>query len=1147
MGASPRAARAASSDTLAALRARTDIDGLLELPTIRDAASRRAIFRQALTNLGRGGASFGPSPFDGVPEAALVRAVRTAIDAKLFDDLDWLSPDAVGVALYEFGAALPNGTEKRELGRRLFARLTEGTAETFVAIATRMARSRKGLSGAGVRARVSLVFSTPASAVDAGPLAFALVSRRELAREWITSSATGALPTRRLAARILERAAVAAALRALDGDEYAPRVFATEHISRAFERLLADREPLVWRHAAAARGVLAGVSSLQWKAVVDNLHPRMTPTEWRRGAVSMVAAIASAPDRALPRAHDIVKGGLAQADSGLVATMVYGLPRALDAEPEAAEELLDAIVDGDPNGAAESIAAIMREVAGDAGRRAIATARAVLADRLAHGIEDQAEFMIARALSTELDPERSGDATLRDGVTKALAAFVDEGARSAYTAAVEALEIARINMSTLEGLSQGHDPRGIAMRTSVLLLRDLDLGLLEEPALGHLLHLGADREEADTAIEHLHDRLGRWLMGHERHPPSRDSAAIGMSARRLRALLHLIDTEGTEDDDEAHTATAHNRRVEAAALLFARLGLDPHSPLHRTISATLARSLDALVREGVCDAVDLMLIASSRVDELGDVSTLAEASMNPDVEAVLNAWSKFMRLATEEEAVPLISERTSTPPFSMLAMPPARTEDRSSNPTAVRIEAILELAAALGDDGSGRAEGLRAVLVRIARALKLLAALTSRRAIDDAATTFDALAGAAHAWAQMEKGARLRVLGVPDDDEAPTSTVAVAQAGRLSAQLLRMSDPIAIDARAAASDALGDLRQLLPPPLTRIVADIIARVVELPYEEAGPRAPTTELGVPSTLPAWLGPRRTIGGFYVVRPLGGGAAASVFIAKRLEERQDPNAEQFALKVPDYDGAAARSLSEQEFLAFFRAEATALLGLPTDPNLARFVTFDLAARPKPILVMELIEGPTLERFVAASHNNPHLTAGRAFELLDGVLAGLDVMHRHAVGHLDLKPSNVVLRHGRTPTLVDFGLAGRVIRPGCATGSYGAPEVWGVLPDDFRGEPSPMAADVYAFGALAYEVLTGDTLFDGPNEVAIVSRHLVHDGHPPELDRLAQVRPLVELLEHTLRRDPRQRWSVGQIRRALHAISKVAGEFQWPLAAA
>lgn len=1124
-----------------------DLDGLLELPAIRDAATRRASFRQGFANLARAAAEWGPSPLEGIAPAALARSVGVALESGLFEDLDWLSPAAVGAALYELGAALPNGTEKRDVGRRVVARLTEGTAESFAAIATRMARgSRKGLVGAGIRARVSLLFTASASAVEAGPLAFALVSRRELAREWIASAATGPLAARRLAARILERAAVVAARRAAEGDDYAPRVFATETIARAFDRLLADREPLVWRHAAVARGVLAGVASTPWKAVLEQLHPRLSPTEWRRGAVSLVASIATRPDRALAKAHDLIRSPIASQDRGLVATMVWGLPRALDAEPEAAEALLDAIVDHDGAHAAEAIAGIMRDVGGDAGRRAVATARAILADRLANGIDDEAEFLLARALADELDPERPGDITLRDAVGRAVDLFVQAGARPAHSAALEALESARISMSTLEGLSGGAE-RGIALRTSVLLLRDLDLGLLEEATLGNLLHLGGSRDEADEALDELQERLGGWLLSHERHPPERNPGAVGMSGRRLRALLHLLDSEGAETDDEAHATRTHSRRVEAAALLFARLGMDGHSPLHRTLCATLARALDALVREAACEPVDLLLVSATRLEDPSDVSTLAEASMDPDVEGVLRAWARFMRMSTEEEPVPLVAERVSHPPPSGDAPESARTEERIATPLAAKIESMLELAAALGDDGSGRAEGLRAVLVRMARALKQIAAIEGRSSIDGLSNAFDALAGAAHAWAQIESGARLRVLGNTDEDEPPASSVAVAAAGRLSAGLLRIGEQDPQEARSAATDGIDDLRRLLPAPATRVVADVLQYAAELPFiPEAGPSKKTGQL-LEQQLPAWLGPRRSIGGFFVVRPLGGGAAASVFVARRLEERNVSGAEQFALKVPDYDGAAARSLSEAEFSSFFRGEATALLGLPPNENLARFVTFDLGARPKPILVMELIEGPTLERFIAACEGAQGVRAARAFGILDGVLAGLEVMHSHALGHLDLKPSNVVLRGGQIPTLVDFGLAGRVIRPGCATGPYGAPEVWGVLPDDFRGEPSPMAADVYAFGALAYEVFTGRTLFDADSEVAVIGKHLIHDGHPSELDRLAHVRPLVELLEHTLRHDPRKRWSVSQVRAALRAIGKVAGDFPWPLAAA
>jgi len=1128
------------------LRARAhDLDGLLSLPTLRDATQRRTAFRQGLATLARSASASGPSPLEGVPPDQILAAVRTALDNQFFEDLDWLSPAGVGVALYELGTALPSGPEQRDLGRRVLLRLHAGTAETFATIATRMVRStRKGPFGAAFRARVSLVFSAPPWAVNAGPLAYAFVTRRELAREWIAAPSSGPLPARRLAARMIERAAMVAARRALSGDEFAARVFGTEAIARPFARLLADREPLVWRHAAVARGLLAGVATTHFKATVDALHPRLTPTEWRRGAVSLVTAIATAPDKALARARDLLRGPIVQHDPGIISTMALGLPRALDLEPEAAEELLDAMVDTDPRRTAEGIAQIAREVTGDAGKRAILTARAVLSDTLAQGLEDPDEQVLTRALARDLEPEQEPDVSVRDAVQHALQRFVDEGAREAHAAALEALEAAKAALSTLEGL--GEASTGLAQRTAVLLLRDLDQGIVEEPTLSDLLTVGvrdSERSAPTAGLVDLQDRLGRWLLGREHGTPAATKTARASSGRRLRALLHLLDAEDLESDDDARSEQLHARRVEAATTLLARLVAEGRSPLHRTLCATLARVLDALVREGACDPVDVMMVCAGRLDGTSDVITLAEASMQPDVEAALSAWARFTRASSAEEALPLPGERLSRPS----GLPEDDDEEEAlSSPMHHRIDAVLDIAAAIGDDGTGRGEALRAVLVRFARALEKLDGIDARSHIPQLANdAIEALPAAAHAYAQIEAGARLRVLGA---EETPSSSVTTAAAGKLSALLSRLAEPATKDAEAAASEFVAELRRLLPPPLVRIVADVLDDIVQRSFDLGSEEAvaPIQLVSAAEQLPAWLGSRRTLGGFYIVRPLGSGAASSVFVAKRTEERHDPTAETFALKVPDYDGSAAAALSEEQFLAFFRAEASALLGLPADQNLARFVTFDLAARPKPILVMELIEGPTLERFVEGGGSGQQgLTCGRAFAFLDGVLSGLETMHRHAIAHLDLKPSNVVLRQGQTPCLVDFGLAGRVLRPGCATGNYGAPEIWGVSPEDLN-EPSPLPADVYAFGAVAYEVLTGQTLFDGPTTMSIVSKHLVHDGNPEGLDRVSHVRPLTELLRHTLRHDPRDRWTVPAVRAAMRSISRVAGHLPWPLSA-
>ena len=124
------------------------------------------------------------------------------------------------------------------------------------------------------------------------------------------------------------------------------------------------------------------------------------------------------------------------------------------------------------------------------------------------------------------------------------------------------------------------------------------------------------------------------------------------------------------------------------------------------------------------------------------------------------------------------------------------------------------------------------------------------------------------------------------------------------------------------------------------------------------------------------------------------------------------------MPDYSAEAARTLSEEQFLTLFRDEAGALLALPRHRNLATFVTFDAGARPKPILVMELVEGPTLERVIERGE----LTIERALALLDGLCDGLSGMHRVGIGHLDVKPSNVILR---TPPGIGHGDAARAGR--------------------------------------------------------------------------------------------------------------------------
>ena len=72
----------------------------------------------------------GPGPLEGLHPNALLGGVRAALQAGLADDLDWLAPEAAGAALYELASALPIGSEQREIGRRVLARLVAANAGT---------------------------------------------------------------------------------------------------------------------------------------------------------------------------------------------------------------------------------------------------------------------------------------------------------------------------------------------------------------------------------------------------------------------------------------------------------------------------------------------------------------------------------------------------------------------------------------------------------------------------------------------------------------------------------------------------------------------------------------------------------------------------------------------------------------------------------------------------------------------------------------------------------------------------------------------------------------------------------------------------------------------------------------------------------
>jgi serine/threonine protein kinase len=158
----------------------------------------------------------------------------------------------------------------------------------------------------------------------------------------------------------------------------------------------------------------------------------------------------------------------------------------------------------------------------------------------------------------------------------------------------------------------------------------------------------------------------------------------------------------------------------------------------------------------------------------------------------------------------------------------------------------------------------------------------------------------------------------------------------------------------------------------------------------------------------------------------------------------------------------------------------------------------------------------------------------------------MHAAQIAHLDVKPPNVLLREGSgDAVLVDFGLAGRHLRMGCGSAHYGAPEVW--TPEDAKLPPFP--ADVYAAAAVAYEVLTGELMFQGESLRVLMVQHFSNSPGSTALNALArqpELAPLAELLRAALARDPSKRPTIARLRAGFSAIEPDLRKLQWPLRA-
>ena len=282
----------------------------------------------------------------------------------------------------------------------------------------------------------------------------------------------------------------------------------------------------------------------------------------------------------------------------------------------------------------------------------------------------------------------------------------------------------------------------------------------------------------------------------------------------------------------------------------------------------------------------------------------------------------------------------------------------------------------------------------------------------------------------------------------------------------------------------------------------------------------------------LAPGSRLGVYDVVAFIGGGGMGEVYRARDSRLKRD-----VALKILPETFA-----NDPERLARFQREAEVLATL-NHSNIAAIHGLEDSNGVK-ALVMELVEGETLADRISRGA----IPVDEALPIARQIAEALEAAHERGIIHRDLKPANVNVRSDGAVKVLDFGLAKAVDPVRATTDATASPTITspalvsgiGVLlgtaaymsPEQARGKPADKRSDIWAFGCVLYQMLTGRRPFDGDGIADVLGAVLRLD---PDWTALPGDTPQVlrSLIRRCLEKDPRRRLS--DISAALFALDE------------
>jgi eukaryotic-like serine/threonine-protein kinase len=276
------------------------------------------------------------------------------------------------------------------------------------------------------------------------------------------------------------------------------------------------------------------------------------------------------------------------------------------------------------------------------------------------------------------------------------------------------------------------------------------------------------------------------------------------------------------------------------------------------------------------------------------------------------------------------------------------------------------------------------------------------------------------------------------------------------------------------------------------------------------------------------PGTRLGPYDVLSAIGAGGMGEVYRARDSKLGRD-----VALKVLPTAFAA-----DSERMARFEREARLLAAL-NHPHIAAIYGLEESSGT-PALVMELVEGPTLAERIAAGP----LPLDEALPIAREIAEALEYAHERGVIHRDLKPANIKVKLDGTVKVLDFGLAKALTEDPATVDMSNSPTLsmgatmQGVIlgtaaymsPEQAKAKPADRRVDIWAFGVVLFEMLTGQQLYTGETAAETLASVI---KETPDLSQLPSTTPpaIRNLVERCLDKDPRQRLQhIGEARIAI-----------------